>query len=114
MCSELIARFEATGPLLTTGVEADLISLGRVDTLEANLGCTNGDGIAVNNSGYNHEFSSLRAVCDKYHRHQRYECVSSLPSQFAAPVHCPHLTISSDSIALMVCDAALFRPSRNF
>jgi hypothetical protein len=51
MCSKPVARFEATCPLLTTGVEADLVSLGRVNTLETNLGCTNGEGIAVNNSG---------------------------------------------------------------
>jgi hypothetical protein len=76
MCSKPVARFEATCPLLTTGVEADLVGLRRVDTLETNLGCTNGEGIAVNNSGYAHEFDSIRAVSDEYHRRQRYEAQS--------------------------------------
>jgi hypothetical protein len=57
--------------LLTSGVEADLVSLGRVNTLETNLGCTNGEGIAVNNSGYAREFGSIRAASDEYHRRQR-------------------------------------------
>jgi hypothetical protein len=76
MCSKPAARFEATCPLLTTGVEADLVSLGRVNTLETNLGCTNGEGIAVNNAGHAHEFGSIRAVSDEYHRRQRCEAQS--------------------------------------
>jgi hypothetical protein len=37
MRRELVAGVDAAGPTITLGVEAHLISLGRVDALKANL-----------------------------------------------------------------------------
>jgi hypothetical protein len=50
MYRELVTSIDAASPMCTFRVEANLISLGRVDALKADLRRANGQRVAVNDS----------------------------------------------------------------
>ncbi|MGA7389812.1 MAG: hypothetical protein WBW99_18040 [Pseudolabrys sp.] len=67
----MIARIDAAGPTDAICIEANLISLARIDPFETDLRHTDGERVAVNNSGYARNVSCLRSrTYDRQHREQ--------------------------------------------